>query len=182
MKIQKKHVVMATLVLALATAVYINYEFSQTGTTQKTKELGAASYVNATVSQTSTADEAVTASSLTKKQLDYFAAERTKRQTTQGTVIDEAKEVFDLESADDEEISKAQENVEKIIGFYTIQDSIETIIKAKGFSECLCCISDLGVTVIVPENELNETTALSIYDAVTSHYEVENDAISIVGA
>lgn len=55
-------------------------------------------------------------------------------------------------------------------------------MKAKGFSDCLCCITDMGVTVIVPENELNENTVLSIYDAVTTHYEIASDAISVVGA
>ena len=97
-------------------------------------------------------------------------------------MLDTAQEIFNLDSSTAEEKSEAQENVEKIINFFTIQDSIETIVKAKGFSECLCCVTDTGVTVIVPENELNENASLSIYDAVTTHYDVENDAISIVGA
>lgn len=58
MKIQKKHIVMTSLVLALATAVYINYQISQARTTSPAKELGAASYVNATVGETATSDEA----------------------------------------------------------------------------------------------------------------------------
>ncbi len=182
MKIEKKHVVMAALVLALSTAVYINYQFSEVNTTKRAKELGAASYVSATVSSTATNDEAVATAALTKHQADFFATERTKRQTTQGEVLDTAQKIFELDSSTAEEKSEAQENVEKIISFFTIQDSIETIVKAKGFSECLCCVTDSGVTVIVPENELNENTSLSIYDAVTTHYDVENDAISIVGA
>ena len=63
-----------------------------------------------------------------------------------------------------------------------VQDSIESIVKAKGFADCLCFISDMGVTVIVPDNELNDTSALLIDDAVTSHYNVSYDKISIVGA
>lgn len=182
MKIEKRHVVMAALVLALSTAIYINYQFSETNTAKRTKELGAASYVSATVSSTATDDEAVATAALTKQQTNFFATERTKRQTMQGEVLDTAQKAFELESATAEEKSEAQENVEKIISFFTIQDSIETIVKAKGFSECLCCVTDTGVTVIVPANELNENTSLSIYDAVTTHYDVENDAISIVGA
>ena len=56
------------------------------------------------------------------------------------------------------------------------------IIKAKGFSDCLCAISDEGVTVIVPDSQLNDTAALVIDDAVTSHYSVDYDKISLVGA
>lgn len=182
MKIQKKHIVMTSLVLALATAVYINYQISQARTTSPAKELGAASYVNATVGETATSDEAATAMALSKEQQDFFASERTKRQNTQDKVIDDAEEILDSDSSSDTELTEAQENVERIINFFTTQDTIETIVKAKGLSDCLCCITDMGVTVIVPKNELNENTVLSIYDAVTTHYEIASDAISVVGA
>ena len=97
-------------------------------------------------------------------------------------MIDTAKEIFDLENTDEEDISEAQKNVEQVLKSFTIQDSIEAIIKAKGFSDCLCYISDEGVSVIVPNDELNETAALVIDDAVTTHYEVSYDNISITGA
>lgn len=182
MKFQKKYIIIAALVLALGTAVYINWQFAGTSSGKTSKELGAASYVNATVGSTSTGDEAVQTSALTKDQKNYFATERTKRQNTQDKVIDEAKKVFDLENATDDAKSDAQKSVEKLLKTFTIQDSVESIVKAKGFSECLCYISDEGVTVIVPDSELNDTSALVIDDAVTSHYEVDFDNISIVGA
>lgn len=72
MKIQKKHIVMTALVLALATAVYINYQISQAKSTSPVKELGAASYVNATVGQTATSDEAVATMALSKEQQDFL--------------------------------------------------------------------------------------------------------------
>jgi stage III sporulation protein AH len=181
MKIQKKHIVLAALVLALGTAVYVNWQMS--GSTPTTsKELGAASFVNATVSTNATEDEAVETAALSKTQKNYFAAERTKRQNTQDEIIDDAKEIFNLEESSDDEKSEAQESVEKLLKTFTIQDSIESIVKAKGFSDCLCYISDEGVTVIVPDTELNDTAALVIDDAVTTHYDVEYDSISIVGA
>ena len=100
MKIQKKHIVMTSLVLALATAVYINYQISQARTTSPAKELGAASYVNATVGETATSDEAAAAMALSKEQQDFFASERTKRQNTQDKVIDDAEEILDFDRQD----------------------------------------------------------------------------------
>ena len=117
---------------------------------------------------------------LSKEQQDFFASERTKRQNTQDKVIDDAEEILDSDSSSDTELTEAQENVERIISFFTTQDTIETIVKAKGFSDCLCCITDMGVTVIVPKNELNENTVLSIYDAVTTHYEIALNPIHSV--
>ncbi|MCQ2513555.1 MAG: SpoIIIAH-like family protein [Ruminococcus sp.] len=182
MKIQKRHIVLAALVLALGTAVYINWQLSGSSPSTTSKELGAASYVNATVSNTATDDEAVETAALSKAQKNFFATERTKRQNTQDKIIDEANEVFELESSSDEDKSNAQQSIEKMLKTFTIQDSIESIIKAKGFSESLCYISDEGVTVIVPDTELNDTAALVIDDAVTTHYQVGYDSISIVGA
>ena len=179
MKFQKKHIVISALVLALGTAVYVNWQFSNTNTDTTSKELGAASYVNATV--LSTDDEAVQTSALSKEQKNYFANERTKRQETQDSVLDEANEAFELENTSEQDISEAQKSVEKILKNFTVQDSIESIIKAKGFSDCLCYISDEGVTVIVPEAELNDTSVLVINDSVVSHYEVSFEDISVVG-
>lgn len=181
MKFQKKYIVLAALVLALGAAVYVNWQFGSNGTEVASKELGAASYVSATVGSSSSDDEAVQTMALSKEQQSYFADERNKRKETQDTIIDDAEKVFDLENSSDEEKSDAQKSVETVIKNFTVQDSIESIIKAKGFSDCLCYISDEGVTVIVPDDELNDTAALVIDDAVTSHYKVDYDKISIVG-
>lgn len=179
MKFQKKYIISAAILLALGAAVYVNWQFN-TSAASSSKELGAASYVNATVAAST--DEAVETSALSKEQRNYFASERTKRQATQDKVLDDAKEIFDMENADPGEVSEAQKNVEKILKNFTIQDSIESIVKAKGFSECMCYISDDGVTIIVPDAELNDKTALIIDDAVLSHYDVSYENISIIGA
>ena len=181
MKFQKKHIISAALVLALGAAVYVNWQCGSSAAKAKPKELGAASYVNADVSN-ATADQSVQTSSLSDSQEKFFAAERVKRQSAQDKVLDEAKKVFDLENAADEDKSEAQKNVESLLKSYTVQDSIESIVRAKGFSDCLCYISDEGVTVIVPNEQLNDTSALVIDDAVASHYKVDYDKISIVGA
>ena len=86
MKFQKKHVIAAALTLALGAAVYVNWQFTSNNSTG-VKELGAASYVNATAC--ATADEAKQTSAVSKEQQSYFAAERTKRQSTQDKVLDE---------------------------------------------------------------------------------------------
>ena len=87
-------------------------------------------------------------------------------------------------SASDDEVQQtaAEKNVEELLKTFTIQDSIESIVKAKGFSECLCYISDQGVSVIVPKSQLDDTSVLIIDDAVVTHYEVDYDDISVIGA
>ena len=180
MKFQKKHIISAALVLALGAAVYVNWQFGG-APKAATKQLGEASYVNATVS-TATADESVQTAALSRGEESFFAAERVKRQSTQDKVLDEAEKVLNLADTSEEEKSEAQKSVAQMLKNFTVQDSIESIVRAKGFSDCLCQISDEGVTVIVPERQLNDTAALMIDDAVTAHYSVDYDRISIIGA
>ena len=178
MKSKKKYIVFASLVLALSAAVYINWQLSGAKTPQSAKELGAASYVRASASD----DEVQQTAALSNESKSYFSAERTKRQATQDKIIDDAKEIFNLESSSDADKSEAEKNVEELLKTFTIQDSIESIVKAKGFSECLCYISDQGVSVIVPKSQLDDTSVLIIDDAVVTHYEVDYDDISVIGA
>ena len=179
MKFKRKYVVFAALTLALGAAVYVNWQFNSFSN-QSPKELGAASYVNATVS--ASADEARQTSVLSGEQQSFFSSERVKRQSTQDKVIDEAKAIIEDESSSEEELSEAQRSAVQMLKNFTIQDSIESLIRAKGFSDCICCISEDGVSVIVPNDELNDGSALIIDDAVTSHYKVDYENISIVGA
>ena len=179
MKSKKKYVIGAALVLALGAAVYVNWQFGSSAGISA-KELGAASYVSATLPRSS-ADEAKQTSALSREQQSYFASERSKRKETQDKLLDDAKKVFEQDGATVEDKSEAQKSVERLFKTFTVQDSIESIIKAKGFADCLCTITDSGVTVIVPEAQLNDAAALVIDDAVTSHYDVSYDKIAIVG-
>lgn len=106
MKSKKKYIVFASLVLALSAAVYINWQLSGAKTPQSAKELGAASYVSATASASD--DEVQQTAALSNESKSYFSAERTKRQATQDKIIDDAKEIFNLESSSDADKSEAK--------------------------------------------------------------------------
>lgn len=108
MKSKKKYIVFASLVLALSAAVYINWQLSGAKTPQSAKELGAASYVSATASASD--DEVQQTAALSNESKSYFSAERTKRQATQDKIIDDAKEIFNLESSSDADKSEAEKN------------------------------------------------------------------------
>ncbi len=182
MKIQKKHLVLATLVIALSGAVYLNWQFAENKNTQAvSKELGEAKYVNATAppSAKSTVDEAVETANMTGEQQEYFANARNQRDQTQDKILDTSSEILQSDSASGEDCKAAVEQIEKLLKNFTYQDSIESILKAKGFSQCLCYISDQGCSVVVLKDEMNETSSLMIKDAVTSQVDIPFDNITI---
>lgn len=180
MKKHKKVILMASLVLALSAAVYLNWSMS----TPTSKVLGESTFVNATMSTQSTPDEAkqtsANVSNLTKEQQNLFAQAKTERDQIQDEIIDIASETLGLEDTAEADRSEAQNQVANIVKNFTIQDSIETTLKAKAFSECICYINDQGCTVTVPESELNDSTSMIIKSTVQSTTNMGFDKITIV--
>lgn len=181
MKKSKKVFLMATLVLALSAAVYLNWSMSSP-TVSKT--LGESKYVNATMSTQATPDEAKQTSAqeskLTKKQQNFFAKAKTERDIVQDEIVDKASEILNLENTSEDERTEAQNQVAGIIKNFTLQNSIETTLKAKAFSECVCYINDQGCTVTVIKSELNDSTSMIIKSTVQSITNMGFDKITVV--
>lgn len=190
MKIKKRHIVLATLVLALSAAVFVNWQLSDgngMSMTPTNKELGAVTYVNNNLD--SSLDEAqVNAeidakdSNLSKEQIEYFASCRNDRQKAQDEVKTMAVEVLELVDSSDEAKEEAVEQLNKLEDIFLSQNRVETTLKAKGFSECLCVLSKTSCTVIVPENEMSENSAVVIKACVDEVADLPFEKISIVGA
>ncbi len=182
MKFQKRHIVLAALVLALAVAVFINWHFSEDTPDiigKVSKELGAATYVNADVA---TNDEVANVSKQTSKTDDFFAKATLERQQAYDQAIELAQDTIKLSDSSDEAKTQAVEQLSKLENNIVTQTNIEGILKSKGFSNCLCFISDSNCTVTVPKKELKDNTPLIIKDAVLSQLEIDFNSITIVEA
>ena len=189
MKIQKRHIVLASLVLALGAAVYLNWQFSDSGSlmhvnADDTKELGRAQYVNSsmTVPETegSTDPTEEAESTLKKAEDDYFATAMTQRQQTQDSVLESIREITENLDSSEESKTLAAENLEKLQTMLLAQSNIEGILQAKGFSKCLCYISNENCTVVVLKADLEKLSTLIIKDAVQSQYSIDSENITVV--
>nr|MCR5653799.1 SpoIIIAH-like family protein [Ruminococcus sp.] len=178
MKKFKKHFLAATLVIALGAAVYLNW--TMTNTKPVTKNLGESKFVNATVSTTkpdSVKTKTTKKSQLNDKQKRLFAEAKTSRDQCQDKVIDTANEILNLENTPEKELTKAQSRVAGIIKNFTLQDTIESTLKAKGFSDVLCYITDDGCTVTVLKSELDDDKQIIIKATVKSAANIGFDKI-----
>ena len=190
MKIKKRHIVLATLVLALSAAVFVNWQLSDAqgiGSVPTGKELGAVSYVNTDVNASSdevqvNAEIQESEDELSEDQIEYFATSKTERQKTQDEVKTMAMKVLEDSESSDEAREEAVEQMNKLEEIFLSQSRVESTLKAKGFSECLCFLSENSCTVIVPENELEDNSALIIKACVDEVADLPFENISIVGA
>lgn len=179
MKIQRKHVVLASLVLALGAAVYINWQLSSPPSTG-TKELGKATYVNSNVTATVDEVDFDVHSKLTKEQQNYFSNSRLKRDKASDEVKNIALEVLSLTESDEDAKEKAMAQLAILEERLMSQVTIENTLTAKGFSDCVCSISDESVSIIVPDNEITQNSTLIIKDVVASVCNVTFENISII--
>ena len=191
MKIKKHHIVLASLVLALSSAVYLNWQLSdpvKSGDISSTgRELGAATYVNKGVSSTNdemqvSATASVRQDSLSDEQSEFFASARAERQRTQDEMITLSRQILELSDSSDEAKEEAVEQLSNIEDIILSQNRIETTLKAKGFSDCLCNLSESSCTIIVPKSEIKENSMIIIKDCVEEVTDLPFENISIVEA
>lgn len=179
MKFQKRHIVLASLVLALSAAVFINWQFSDDSSLIKdvSKELGAATYVNADVA---TDDEVADVSKQTTAVDEYFAKAQLERQQSRDIAIETAQETLKLADSAEDAKTLAVEQLQKLEDNIVIESNIESILKGKGFSQCLCFVSDNSCSVAVLKSDMNDNSALIVKDAVLSQLGIDFNNITII--
>lgn len=208
MKIQKRHVLMASLVLALGAAVYLNWQFTGNSdmlSVDASKKLGEAQYVNGDITdetqeagifdsifgdddkstesaEETTEGEDTTAvkAELTEEQISYFSTVRTDREQTQSKVLEDAKEVLSLSENSEEAKEEAAESVSQLEKLILAQSNIENLLKAKGFTDVVCFISDEGCNVVVASQNMDDNGSLLVKDAVMSQLDVGSEQIKII--
>ncbi len=209
MKIQKRHVLMASLVLALGAAVYLNWQFTGNSdmlSVDASKKLGEAQYVNGDITdetqeagifdsifggdddkstestEETTEGEDTTAvkAELTEEQISYFSTVRTDREQTQSKVLEDAKEVLSLSENSEEAKEEAAESVSQLEKLILVQSNIENLLKAKGFTDVVCFISDEGCNVVVASQNMDDSGSLLVKDAVMSQLDMGSEQIKII--
>ncbi len=170
--LSKKHIVTATLVVCLAAAVWLNMKFSTFETVTGGESLSDKQYYDTN----SVLGQAVQTSGA----VDKIATSRTERDSKRNSTVQQYTEIVNDSSAEEEAKKQALDALGEIAENIVDESSIETVIKAKGFSEALVVISDESVTVIVPSDGLLTSETLQIQDAVTAQIEIDLEKIKII--
>ena len=175
----KKQVLLATLIVALGLAVYLNYYFStqnpdivdtNTSTTSQ-DNLGDAQYVNG--SAVSSPDD------VSETEDDYFAQARLNREQARTEALDVIKEMMNDVKATDEIKQQAAEKAAAIAAAIEQESKIESLIKAKGFADCVVYIEEENCNVVVKSEGLKPQESVQITEIVTNQSNIVAQNISI---
>ena len=111
---------------------------------------------------------------------DYFTATALSRQQSRDEAIDVLKLVTENDEATDAAKAEASAKISKIAVDIQNEKNIETLVKAKGFEECVAIIGEDSVSVIVKAESLQANEAAQIFAIAYETTGVSPEKISIV--
>ncbi len=169
--IKRRQLILATLVVALGAAVFVNWYYTGNNSTiQSTEEttgeyvqnLGEAKYVNAT-------GEAA----------DYFSEVKLNRQKSRDEALDKLNKSLEKAKSGSEEAKEIIQSIDELTAQIKLESDVEALISAKLASECVAVINDKSAQVVVSKDALSEDAALQIIDVITTNTELTADKIKI---
>ncbi len=169
--INKRMIVMTGLILALAAAIYLNWQYSG-GNAQNNissrdeSNLGKSMYVNKTVSD--------------NKEEDYFTKTAADREKSRKETIAEMDDIIENAKSSTEAKQKAETNKNIIINNMEKESNIETLVKAKGFKKCIAVVNEKNVNVIVNAKELTSAQTMQINEIVCDQTGFTAENIKII--
>ncbi len=111
---------------------------------------------------------------------DYFTAVALNREEARDEAIDVLKLVSESEEASAEARAEAAAKISKIALDIQNEANIETLVKAKGFDECVAIISDDTVSVIVSAESLVASQTAQILSVVYDTTGITPDKVTII--
>ena len=191
MTMGKRQLVLAALIVALGAAVYLNWQFTGNNqllatnavTSTSDRTLGEAQFVDE--SQASGASKASSSTSSIAVQTSvnadtYFTQAQLSRQKARDSAVELAEKVIADAKSSDVAKKEAVVQAAAIANNKIKETNIETLIKAKGFSDCLVFLQNSECSVVVKIKDSSQNNAIVIKDIVAGQSGISYDKIKIV--
>ncbi|MDR0404640.1 MAG: SpoIIIAH-like family protein [Oscillospiraceae bacterium] len=180
----KRQLILAALVVALGTAIYLNWQFSSnrdltdTNVASRTKELGEAQFVNNSLEGSSSDEKSESSDSSTK--INYFTKTRQERKESRAKATEVIKEIMKDANMDDKAKEKAIQQAGDIASIIKIETDLEAFIRAKvDCKDCLVFLMGDSCSVVVGSN-IDQKDAVLIKDIVINQANVVPEKIKII--
>ncbi len=185
-KFGRKQLVLASLVLALGAAVYLNWQFAGTNKLpmgedagSASSQLGAAQLVNNAYVETVSDDLQGSAQANTKT--DSFAQARLDRQTSRDEALELLDGVLEDTEADSDAKKAAVDQASAMAQNILKETNVESLLKAKGYEECVAYIAENQCSVVVA-GDLKDSDMLVVQEVVMEQTGLSAEKITIIGS
>lgn len=182
MKIWKKNLVAAAVLVTVCAGIYVNWLYTQNNTAASLVDTLDAQKVMSDDTLALTEDMAAIASGkdVQTTATDYFAAVRLSRQQARDSAVNLLQEAMAYSETSKEAESAVE--LEDIVQTALSEAQIESLIIAKGYTDCVAYMSAEGISVAVaaPEGGLQQEDVSVIADIVMTQSAYGLDDIRVV--
>ncbi len=189
MKVNKKQIIMLALSLVVCVAVYLNWRFLQSDTLNNITQTGADVVEQQTSPETENTTEKEEGKTLGEAQYvsstatdinEYFTNSRLTRQQSKDKAIELLETVINNESSSEASVEKASMEISEIAAQTELEGTVESLIKAKGFNDCVVFLSSDIANIVVQSEGLTAQQAAQISEIVVSHTGFPASSVKIV--
>lgn len=182
MKVWKKNLVAAAILVTVCAGIYVNWLYTQEAT--------AASLIDTLDTEKVLSDEALVlegdmaaiaaGEEVQTTATDYFAAVRLSRQQARDSAVNLLQEAMAYSESSKEAESAVE--LEQIVQTALSEAQIESLIIAKGYADCVAYMSGEGISVAVsaPDGGLQQEDVSVIADIVISQSDYTLKDIRVV--
>ena len=178
----KKNMIAAAILVVVCAGIYMNWSYNNA---QQTADLTDTLDAEKVMSDNTLVlnDQALAAvageNEGTNNVTDYFAAVRLSRQEARDSAVNLLQEAM---AYSDEEDSESSSQLDQIVQTALCEAQIESLVIAKGYTDCVAYMSDNGISVAVaaPEGGLQEADVAVIADVVLSQSDYTMSQIYVV--
>ena len=204
MKLWKRNLIAAAIVLFVCGAVYLNWSYTQD--TAAGKNLGQAALVGGredpllTQPDPGTADGKPDGKSdekagdsqdgtqandpATAESGSYFSTARLNRQQARDNALSLLQEAAKDEKADQTAVDEANASIQTMANATVTEAQIENLITAKGYTDCVAFLGEDSISVVVSalDNGMTDADAARIGEIVMEQTGLKADQIKIIEA
>ncbi len=193
MKLWKRNVIAAAIVLFVCGAVYLNWSYGQD--TAAGKSLGQAALVGSQTDpmlkdgdQQGAAQDGQDAQAQDgqdgQSTSGYFSTARLNRQQARDNALSMLQEAAKDEKADKQTVDDANAAIQTMAGYTVTEAQIENLITAKGYTDCVAFLGEDSISVVVSamENGMTDADAARIGEIVMDQTGFDADQIKIIEA
>ena len=183
MKVWKKNMVAAAVLVTVCAGIYVNWLYTEDQTTLTLADTLDEEKVMSDDMLVLSGDAAAIAAGedVATTSSDYFAAVRLSRQQSRDNAVNLLQEAMSYSSDTTKELESSME-LEDIVQTALSEAQIESLIIAKGYRDCVAYMSGEGISVAVaaPEGGLQEQDVAVIADIVMAQSDYDLDDIRVV--
>lgn len=180
MKIWKKNLVAAAVLVTVCTGIYMNWLYTEQETAANLTDVIDAEKVMSEELLELDDVEVLSQEEPANTSSDYFAAVRLSRQQARDSAVNLLQEAASY--SDQTKAAESTAELEDIVQTALTEAQIESLVIAKGYTDCVAYMSNEGISVAVaaPEGGLQAEDVAVIADIVLTQSEYTLDEIRIV--